>query len=210
MKSKYEKLASDIDKLYASGGAAATLKQAAKQVSDSALGATLSDAAGEAGQKDPNARYRAICETLARLRDEVGASGRSPQDRLVLLETSSALEDDAYTLGTELLQAMSKRSRRQRLTLLGDTVSALYGIGFITARHLDGVRDALRRIEAPGLTVDGYRAELRYLARGPEWSGRWLEFTSARPWSTGSRSSPRRSSSIRTACAAAPCSSTAA
>jgi len=176
MKGKYEQLAADIDKLYASGGAADTLAKASKQVADPALGATLSDAAASVRAKDAVERFRAISETLARLRDDVDASGRSPEDRLVLLETSIALEDDAYTLGTELLKTMSKRNRRQRLALLGDTAAALYGIGFITARHLDGVRASLQRIEAPGLTVDGYRAELRYLARGPEWSGRWLEF----------------------------------
>ena len=41
MRSKYEALASDIDKLYASGGAAATLEQAAGKVSDPALSAAL-------------------------------------------------------------------------------------------------------------------------------------------------------------------------
>jgi hypothetical protein len=176
LKGRYEKLAADIDELYASGGAADSLEQAAKRVSDPALGALLRESASGAGQKDAGARYRSLAETLARLRDEVDASGRSPEDRLVLLETSIALEDDAYTLGTQLLETMSQRNRRQRLTLLGDTAAALYGIGFITARHLDGVRASLGRIDAPGLTVDAYRGELRFLARGPEWSGRWLEF----------------------------------
>jgi hypothetical protein len=176
MKPKYESLAAEIDKLYASGGAAETLRKSAKRVSAPALGAMLRDAAKGAGAADPADRFRSICQSLARLRDEIGANGHSPEDRLVLLETSVALEDGAYTVGTELLQGMSKRTRRQRLTLLGDTTSALYGIGFITARHMDGVGDSLQRIQASGLTVDAYRTELRYLARGPEWSGRWLEF----------------------------------
>jgi phosphohistidine swiveling domain-containing protein len=172
LRKRYEKLASDIDDLYASGGAAQTLEDLTAVVTSPALAAPLREAA-----------------TALR-----SASGPGPalaavggaEERLALLEASLQLEDDAYTLGTSLLAQMQGASRRERLAWLRHTGDALYGVGFLAQRQRDGIRDAVDRIGAnTALTVDAYREELRYLARAPEWSSRWLEFnfgTSVTHW----------------------------
>jgi len=177
MRKQYEQLAADIDSLYASGGPAKSLRDAAKDLKGSPVAAQLTQAAARiSNAKGDGARYAELGRTLAEIRDAVPTASLTPQQRLVLLETSLALENDAFTQGTALLQSMNKANRRTRLGWLADAAQALYGIGFITQRHLNGVDASLARLEAKTPTVNEYRAELRYLARGPEWSGRWLEF----------------------------------
>ncbi len=175
MRAAYAKLAADIDALYASGGAAESLRAAAKQAGP--LAASLDAAAQRVSNAKSDAtRYAAIAGTLAQLRDALADPALTPEQRLLLLETSLALEDDAYTVGTKLLSSMGKAARAKRLARLSDAARALYGIGFLTNRHVDAVDQSLARLARPGLSVDQYRDELRFLARGPEWSGRWLEF----------------------------------
>ena len=59
-----------------------------------AVQTVVGDIAGFAAAADLARRELDRYAELARLRDEVGVAGRSPQDRLVVLETSVALEDD--------------------------------------------------------------------------------------------------------------------
>ena len=55
--------------------------------------------------------------------------------------------------------------------------SALYGAGFVSRRHVTGVRYSAARLDAPGdPPLEDYRAELRYLARASEWAGQWHSF----------------------------------
>ena len=177
MRKEYERLAAEIDELYRTGAAAETLKAAGGAVSEPRLAEDLRKrAAALAAASKPAQQLRAVSSALEMLRDALATAG-SPQERLVLLEASLALEDDAYTTGTALLAGLDRASRQERLAWLGDAATALYGVGFISRRHLNGVRESLARIDAnPKLDVDTYRSELRYLARAPEWSGRWLEF----------------------------------
>ncbi|MBT40232.1 MAG: PEP/pyruvate-binding domain-containing protein [Myxococcota bacterium] len=177
MRKQYEQLAKNIDSLYASGAPAKSLRTAAKGLKGSAIAAKLTQAADRvANAKDDGARYGELGKTLAEIRNTVPNASLTPEQRLVLLETSLALEDDAFTLGSSLLETMKGATRHTRLSWLADAAQALYGIGFITQRHLGGVNASLARLEAGTPTVNEYRKELRYLARGPEWSGRWLEF----------------------------------
>jgi len=178
MKKDYEALAAAIDRLYSAAGAAKTLEKAAGAITDPTVAAQLQQAAGQLGTATtPTARLGVLAKTLAMLRDAV-PKVTTPEDRLRLLETSLELEDDTYTTGTKLLADIGKANRRQRLAWLRDNAYALYGVGFISRRHVAGVEDSVKRIESnPNLSVDDYRAELRYLARAPEWSSRWLEFS---------------------------------
>lgn len=177
MRQRYEQLAADIDALYASGGPAKSLREAAQALGAAPVAGQLRQAADRiANAKDPGARYGELGRTLAALRNDVPDASLTPEQRLLLLETSLALEDDTFTLGTALLQTLNKTTRHTRLDWLADAAQALYGIGFITQRHLGGVDASLARLDAGSPTVNEYRSELRYLARGPEWSGRWLEF----------------------------------
>jgi hypothetical protein len=168
MRKEYERLAAEIDELYRSGAAAETLEAAAGAITEPRLADDLRKrAAALAASSDPAQQFREVSGALEKLRDALGTAG-SPEQRLVLLEASLALEDDAYTTGTALLG---------KLAWLGEAARTLYGVGFIGRRHLKGVQESLARIDAnQALDVDTYRSELRYLARAPEWSGRWLEF----------------------------------
>jgi phosphohistidine swiveling domain-containing protein len=177
MKKEYQSLASQIDELYSTAGAAVSLGAAADHIADPVVAGRLREATGRVkGATSPAALMSALCSTLAMLRDAV-PQVQTPEDRLLLLETSLALEDDVYTAGTEVLEGLDQATRRERLGWLGESAQALYGVGFISRRHLDGVADSIRRVESnTALDVDEYRSELRYLARAPEWSSRWLEF----------------------------------
>jgi hypothetical protein len=177
LKKDYQSLAAEIDALYRAGGAGQTLEKAADALGSAGVAGRLRGAAGRLAQaKNDAARFSVVTHTLAELRDALPDPQLTPEQRLVLLATSLALEDRAYTLGTELLGEIDGVSRKQRLARLGDAASALYGVGFVSQRHLDGVHASLRIFESGPLTVDAYRRELRFLARAPEWSSRWLEF----------------------------------
>ena len=177
LRARYEALAKAIDGLYASQGAVKAIKKTAAAIQNPRLAADLEVGAGElAASRDPARRFSVAARLLGRLRDEL-ATAASPEARLSMLETSLVLEDEVFTAGTALLADSGRVSRRGRLRWLRDGSTALYGIGFINKRHLQGIRTSLIRIQSStALTVDAYRSELRYLARPAEWSGRWLEF----------------------------------
>jgi len=185
---RYGRLASDLDALYAPRSAPERLRALADRLVSGELGgdaspataATLRRHAGrleEAGA--PEARLTESARLLAFYREkltELGGSGAVASDR-ALVEASLALEDEAYAAGGALGGRIAEAPRRVRLEWLRAGVQALYGAGFLSGRHLEEVRRSLAGLEAPGgPSVARYREELRYLARGPEWAGRWLEF----------------------------------
>ena len=173
----YEKLAAAIDELYASRGATGTLRALAGSSSDEGLAATLREGATALEEADgPAARLAAASRLLAEYRDRLMAP-TPPERAHLLLEASLALEDDVYATGNTLVGRLAETARRERLAWLRSTTSALYGAGLIGDRHVRGVESSLVRIGAePRLRVDDYGWELRYLARPPEWAGRWIHF----------------------------------
>jgi hypothetical protein len=177
MRKDFERLADAIDALYQSAGAVATLEEAAEDARDPELADLLRLGASKlAAVGEPAERIDVTGRLLEVIRDSV-ATASDPGDALDLLDASLALENEFYAAGNVLLASLPKARRIQRLGWLEDTLRALYGVGFISRRHLEGARASLRTIvRTRPLTVDAYRGELRYLARAPEWSGRWLAF----------------------------------
>jgi hypothetical protein len=176
LRGQYERLATEIDALYAAGGAAETLAAVASVASDPALAGRLAASARLLEGAASPVRLHELATALADLRDALPAAP-APDERLALLEASLQIEDDVYTTGTALLAELPGATRRARLAWLADAAKALYGVGFLTQRHVNGVETTLERLQAnPALSVDGYRSALRYLALAPEWSSRWLEF----------------------------------
>lgn len=173
----YERLAATIDTLYAQAGAVSTLETAAQQTSDPALAEKFQLAAVKlATARDPAERVDVAGRILEALR-EAFAAASTPAAALDLLDASLALEDEFFVAANSLARGHSKATRRERLAWIEDTLRALYGIGFLSRRQLDGARQSLRiLVTQPTLTVDTYRGELRYLSRAPEWSDRWLAF----------------------------------
>ena len=169
----YEELARRIDALYGPSPAPDRMRALAKTLAGAPLAAELDrGAAALEAASDPAARFAEASRWLARLRREAGAV----QDRdaaLALFEASVALEEAAYASGNELLRQIPSATRRQRLAWLVQAADALAGSGLLNLRHAESVRQSAERLAGAegGPTVDDYRAEIRLLARAPEWAG---------------------------------------
>jgi len=173
----YEELAAAIDALYAQAGAVATLEAAAAQTSDSELAEKFRLAAVKlAVAKDPSERLDVAGRILEALRDAYPGAA-TPGAALDLVEASLALEDEFFVAANALVRQLPRASRRERLAWLEDTIRALYGVGFLTRRQLDGTRESLGTlVRQRPLAIDTWRSELRYLTRAAEWSDRALAF----------------------------------
>jgi hypothetical protein len=177
---EYQKLAAEIDALYAEREASATLHKLADRSREPSLARLLrAEAALVEAVSLPVQRLRVASHLMERIRRQasIAAAKESPAVSLGLLQASLALEREVFTSGNAVLQQLPEATRRERLAWLGDAAASLYGAGLIGGRQLSSVRKALRRIDdVEPVSVDEYRAQLRYLARVPEWSGRWLAF----------------------------------
>ncbi|MFQ5417628.1 MAG: PEP/pyruvate-binding domain-containing protein [Myxococcota bacterium] len=173
----YDEIALAIDALYASEGAVDALRALANRSGDPGLAQLLRTAAEKlAARSDPAARFAAASELMASLRRhfQTEASGAGG---LELVEASLALEREAYAAGNTLLARLANASRRERLRALNASIDGLYGAGFLSLRQFAALRGAINAIVTKReISVAAYRDTLRYLARVPEWSARWLDF----------------------------------
>jgi hypothetical protein len=174
---EYEALAAAIDALYTSSSAAETALALAPQVADPKLSKALLDFGGWlADEPDPAKRLSASSRLSGLIRKHF-AKVPDPETALALIQLSLVLERETYTNGNTVLTQADGLSRRERLDLVDRSAEALYGAGLISMRHLVGIKQTVARIEQAGTpSVNEYREELRYLARAPEWSGRWIAF----------------------------------
>jgi hypothetical protein len=173
---QYAKLATDIDRMYAASAGPA-LERLAAATSDAGFAKRMRQGAKllAPGASEVQ-RLKIASRALAQLRDRF-PDEKDPEAALVLLQTSLQLENEAYAAGNVLVANLSGVDRRERLEWLGEGASGLYGAGFITTRHREGVVEALRQLTGKSrVSVDEYREQLRYLARMPEWCARWIEF----------------------------------
>ncbi len=175
--SRYAKLAADIDALYSSAGSAEAVASLAGKTRDSALQNALADAAPGLGEASGSAeRLAAASHLLSALRDAFPRLG-DPAVAQEAIQLSLSLESTAFTAATDVLAKLNSFTRQQRLALLVDSSQALYGAGFLSGRHVAGVRQSVQRLTAQGdARLSDYRHELRYLARVSEWAGQWHAF----------------------------------
>ena len=177
-KADYEKLASSIDRLYQSGGTAKALTALAANVNNGDLKAQLERGA-KALQDSKNAdqNLTVASQLLAQIR-EAFPKIDPPEVALEALQTSLALEDDVYASGNTIIKDLDQLNRRTRIETLEASADALYGAGFLSQRQLRAVQDGVSRLvpKSGNPTLEQYRSELRYLARVPEWSDRWMAF----------------------------------
>jgi hypothetical protein len=176
---EYERLAARIDELYGSEAADA-VESLAAGIQDRELSNTLIEAVGKLRKTEiPGQRLAILASLLVDIRDRFPRL-ETPEITLAALQASLTIEDEVYAAGNALSEKLPGYSRLQRLWLLEYTARALYGAGFLSKRHLEGVTASIVRLEnARPLEVDAYRREIAYLARLPEWSNRWLAFTFA-------------------------------
>ncbi len=178
----YAEIASAIDSLYGARGAVEALGEIAEHSEDASLSRKLVQAAIElAAAAEPTERLRVASRLLAELRNRV-SSAATPSAVIALLRGSLVIEGDAYVAGNETLAELGSLSRLERIRLLADVGSALYGAGFISARHLAELNKVVIIIqEQRSPTVDSYRVALQTLVRAPEWASRWLAFDFSLP-----------------------------
>jgi hypothetical protein len=173
---RYEQLAVVIDELYTGRGGAVLAVALAERIDQAGLVKAVRQLAPQLDSPRPTMRL-AVAARLLGLFRKYFPRIQDPELAFEALQVSLALEDDAFTAGNTILTQLDTLSRRDRLELLDQTAEALYGAGFITTRHLVGVKESRARIEdAETPSVNAYREGLRYLARMPEWSGRTLVF----------------------------------
>ena len=172
----YESLARSIEALYAPSGAMAAVLELAPLVGNDDLAQQLRDKSGEfKSEVNPGRRLAAAARLMRLVRDSFPQI-QDPQVALTALLTSLALEREVYTASTEVLPKIDSVNRRNRLWLLEYGAEALYGAGFIGPRELGEVEASVRGIEDRNPPLREYREVVRYLARVPEWCGRWLAF----------------------------------
>jgi hypothetical protein len=174
---EYGEIAGDIDALYATEGTVDALRALAEHSEDAALAKILRDGAAQLrGDPDPAARLTAANQLAAKLRRRFQTS-ETAAGGLELVQASLALEREAYAAGNTLLARLGGAPRRERLRWLNVSADGLYGAGFLSRRQFASLRLAINGVVSKRtVTVDSYRELLRYLARVPEWSARWLEF----------------------------------
>jgi hypothetical protein len=172
----YARLAADIDALYASQAAADGALALAGKVGHEPLAVALRDLGGQLTSEPDPARRLARSARLSGLLRKHFEAVRDPAIALELLQTSLALESEVFTSGNAVLARIGPLSRAERIELLDYTAEGLYGAGLINVRQLQGIKATRQRLAAGAPSLNAYRDELRYLARAPEWCGRWLEF----------------------------------
>jgi len=176
LKDEYAKLADDIDRMYAPQASGALERLADATASADFAKSMRQGAKLLAPGASESQRLKIANRAMAQLRDRF-PDEKDPETALLLLLTSLELEREAYTAGNALASRLSVTDRRERLEWLGEGATGLYGAGFITPRHREGVVASLKRLtQDKSVAVDEYRGQLRYLARMPEWCSRWIAF----------------------------------
>ncbi|HSJ98701.1 MAG TPA: PEP/pyruvate-binding domain-containing protein, partial [Myxococcota bacterium] len=176
MRSEYESLAEQIERLYAPDGAANAVLDLAPIIGHGDVARQLREKSTEFQAEVNMGRRFAAAAKLMRLLRESFPEIDDPEVALKTLMTSLALEREAYAAGAEALTKLTSSTRRSRLWLLAYGSEALYGAGFLGPRQLAEVEAAVKSIESRNPTLRQYREVVLYLARVPEWTGLWLEF----------------------------------
>ena len=175
---EYERLADEIDRVFASNSINAQLKQFQHDIAGSnpKLARKMKVAARTLKTvDDPATRFASICDTMAKIRRQF-LHIKGSKFRLDAVDTSRALEIEQYTTGRALISRLSEASRRERLQWLQDSSFAIYGAGLISAVQLQDLQDTFAGISSRTISLQSYKAALDYLARVPGWCTQWLRF----------------------------------
>jgi len=174
---EYERLAAEIDTVFAPESAAKRLKQIQKKLSGNPELAREIAAAVKILEtaKDPGLRFATACRIMAKIREQL-ANIRQANLRLAAVDASLAMEIEQYTAGRALMERLAGASRRERLEWLRDSSFAVYGAGLISAIQLQDLQAAFAKVDGKATALETYKAALDYLARVPGWGGQWLRF----------------------------------
>ena len=118
---------------------------------------------------DARDRFKLIARLLADLRERIVVPN-GPRLRLALVDTNLALESELFTVASRLESKLKQLSRAEQLTIVGDNLLALYGVGLLTKRQLDATEAELAKLmSTQKVKVRDYKGTLDYLALAPTW-----------------------------------------
>ncbi len=173
---EFKLLAGEIDRLHDSDHGAALADLLAKLPATAGSTMRLRQIApGLASGSTPAARFAASAVLLREIRDVLPITPTADA-RLQALDVSLMIEAEHFAAATILRAQVVGMNRRQRLTILGQTADALYGVGLLSQRQLDALRAALERLGTGNPNLDMYRKELRYVALAADWAAQHLNF----------------------------------
>lgn len=175
----YERLARELDALYAPQTAIDRLQQLVDESRSRLLQGTLAEGIEQLNRApDLEARLHLAAQYARQWRRMFEQTTElTPANRLRLLQAGLAMEHEVYAVGNWLLEEAEQADRLTRIGWLRSIGLSLYGAGFLSERQWQAMEVSLDRLTA-GSSADiaGYVAELRYLARIPQWAQRSLEF----------------------------------
>ena len=177
---RFDRLVAALERLHAPQAAVQRLEQLAASTGHPELGTWLAEAARRlASSSDLGARLAVTGELAAAARELVlSANGMPAEDRLLALQASLALEEEAYAVGSQLTsrQQDMAASRGERLDWLAALSQSLYGAGLLSARQQKHLERAVADLHDSSLQAGRYADQLAYLSRAMNWAQRTMAF----------------------------------
>ena len=177
LRTSYEELAAEIDRVYQPKPLEQTLEAAARAFGrEPALQKSISDArATYLRDTDVVSRYRLTADLLVTLRRGLPTIKSAP-DRLRALDLSIAVEEENLRLGSMIRVAVDTAPRGGDLILMRTAADAAYGTGLLNERERGALQKSFDALSVPEVPLRTYMAELRYLGLVPGWGTQQLRF----------------------------------
>ena len=177
LRTSYEELAAEIDRVYQPKPLEQTLEAAARAFGrEPALQKSLSDArATYLRDTDVVSRYRLTADLLVTLRRGLPTIKSAP-DRVRALDLSIAIEEENLRLGSMIRVAVDTAPRGGDLILMRTAADAAYGTGLLNERERGALQKSFDALSVPEVPLRTYMAELRYLGLVPGWGTQQIRF----------------------------------
>ena len=175
--SEYERLATNIDQVYASDTIGEQLEKFRKKIRQYPDWVQSIDAAIKRldTSEDPGIRLSESGRLMAEIRNRllhVKGSGT----RFAAINISLALEAEHFKASAALKERLKNASRKERLEYLQYSTDAIYGAGLISKKQLNDVKNTLTKLKNDTIPLETYKSSLDYLARVPGWGSQWMRF----------------------------------
>ena len=127
------------------------------------------------GTESPRQQFHFTAQLLMLLRELLPEVTSAPM-RLHIIDTSLIIEAKLIAISTELNKFINNFNRHERLKLLSDTVTSLYGTGLLNYRQKNALETVITDITRTNPNLDDYRKELNYLALTVHWANQNIHF----------------------------------
>ena len=174
---EYERLAANIDQVYASDSIGEQLGKFKKKIHRYPEWVQSIDAAIKRMEtsKDPGIRLAETGRLMAEIRDQL-LFIKGSKTRFEALNMSLALEAEHFKASAELKKGLINASRKERLEYLKSNTEAIYGAGLISEKQRNDIKDTFTTLKNETISLEIYKASLDYLARVPGWGSQWMRF----------------------------------